>query len=704
MTLEIRPDRDIEQPPEPWRDRARQHLIASRATAVTVTRRRAWETWRVARQLPGAVVLLVRWSPRGLVRLAAAWWRYLRDEASDELRLHAAREHDASAAEKAVKVRHVTLRARLLTSGALVAAAALLVLAWTAPDVLAVITGVGVLAVMIRVLPWRAWQEVPLACGLAGVTWWHTPTLASLIPFPPTWALWTGGGMAVLLCGWAGRPQARPLVTLPGVEYGGRVPPLTAPMVTAALVALGNSKMKDPDSIKLLADPHRHGPGVQVDLELPPAVTAGYVVSNREPFAGALRRELGTVWPSVGPRHPGHLRVYVSDQAMVDQVQEAWPLLRGGAVDLGERLPQFTDQRGHWVDVQLAYANVIIGAVPRMGKTFTLRQLLLTAGLDPSARVYAWDGKGTGDLAACVPFAHSYLRGPNPERPEKIEKALESLRELRRELVRRADVIDSLPPSVCPENKVTSELIRERPDLDLGWRVLGIDETQMFFGYGERKSKEHAAIRDELAAGVTELVKLGPALGFVTILATQQVKEQTIPTDIAANAVVRYCLKMEGWEPNDRVLGTGAYKRGIDAQMFDFADKGIGYLKADGSVPIIARSVWGLDGQVAHRVGERARALRAGRLTGDAANLGVEDAVIVLDEPADVREALARRGTHAAHLSELVDWLAELRPEYGGLDVDELGKRLRNRGMTTGQVWVRGRNGKGVDLRKQEEL
>jgi len=30
----------------------------------------------------------------------------------------------------------------------------------------------------------------------------------------------------------------------------------------------------------------------------------------------------------------------------------------------------FTDQQGRWVNVTLAYANFVIGALPRMGKTF----------------------------------------------------------------------------------------------------------------------------------------------------------------------------------------------------------------------------------------------------------------------------------------------------------------------------------------------
>ena len=105
------------------------------------------------------------------------------------------------------------------------------------------------------------------------------------------------------------------------------------------------------------------------------------------------------------------------------------------------------------MNVTLAYANFVIGALPRMGKTFLLREALLIAGLDPRARVYAIDGKGTGDLSACELYAHFYARG---DRPEQVERVLHALRGLREEMRRRADVIDGLPREEAPESKVDS--------------------------------------------------------------------------------------------------------------------------------------------------------------------------------------------------------------------------------------------------------
>lgn len=702
MTLEIRKTGVVDVRP-PLRERARTYALEVRARATIVSRRHAWTVWQLARQVPMTVVLLVVYTPRGLGRVTAAWGRYLRDNDTAELRSHHAGQKETDGYAKASQARAANLHARWMVNGTLLLVVLAVALAWWAPTGFAVLLAGGVFWWTVKLIPGKELWEYGVAAGVALLVFFAAPRLAELVPRPPGWVWWATGVVAVIVLGWLGRPRERQLVTLPESALGGRVPPLTAPMVTAALVALGNSKMKEPDSIKLLSDPHRHGDGMQVELELPPGVPARYVMEHREEFAAALRRELGCVWPSVGRRHPGHLVLFVSAQVMAQAVQASWPLLRPGAtVDLFKAFPAFTDQRGEWVHLQLAYASMIIGAIPRMGKTFVLREMLLVAGLDPRAKVYAIDGKGTGDLACCAHFAEFYTRdGHRTDRPERTEEVREVIRRLRRELGRRTDIINDLPHDLAPESKVTSELVDARPDLDLGPIVLGIDETQSYFSYGDKSNKLHKQIREELAADVTELTKLGPAVGIWVVLATQQVNNDTIPTSISNNAVIRFCLKIEGHEPNDRILGTGAYRRGLDAQMLDLEDKGIGYLKAEGATPQIVRSVFGLDSVAAEKLGKRIRGLRiaAGTLKAD------EDDVVVVenvDLVADVRRVVSERSRYTAHYGELVEWLQDLRPQgYRTLSVEDLPARLRAGGMTTGNVWANSKSDKGIDLRKQ---
>ncbi len=193
-------------------------------------------------------------------------------------------------------------------------------------------------------------------------------------------------------------------------------------------------------------------------------------------------------------------------------------------------------------------------------------------------------------------------------------------------------------------------------------------------------------------------------------MATQTVRDSTIPTEAQAVAVYRYALKMEGWEPNDKVLGTGAFKSGVDATMFGFDEKGIGWLKGEGAKPQITRSVVGLDAVQSRQVALRCRAWRAARhlLTGEAGEQdGVIDAEIVVDIVEDAGQAIRLRHRDQAQWVEVVEWLRELRPEhYADLDVKEVSARLpKGPGGKAAQVWSSGRNLRGVrlaDLRRSD--
>ena len=116
---------------------------------------------------------------------------------------------------------------------------------------------------------------------------------------------------------------------------------------------------------------------------------------------------------------------------------------------------------------------------------------------------------------------------------------------------------------------------------------------------------------------VTDLVKRGPALGIFMILATQRPDAKSIPTGISANAVLRFCLKVQGQIENDMVLGTSQYKAGIRATLFGFDEKGLLYFGGEGMRPRIVRSQY-IDGPMAKVIVARARVMResAGRITG----------------------------------------------------------------------------------------
>lgn len=650
-------------------------------TRVRSLARFAW--YRTLQGLRMLLKLTFIYSPRGLVRVVAWLSKWIYDMDSAELRHQHAGDRASAEYTKVHGVRRANLHARMLVFGTVSTVVVGPMLAWTFPYVLSAIAGFVVLFWTVKVNPGRSPWEIVAAVAVGAATWWFLPEALALLPRPAEWVWLIVAAVAVMAFGWAGRPLGKPILKQT-VLPANVVPPLRAPMVTAALCTLGNSKMKEPDDIRLLMDVARQGAGYQIDLELPAGVPAYFVQEKRTEFAAALRRELGCVWPSVGRRHPGHLSLYVSDEPMSKAKQAPWPLLKDGGVDLFQPVPMFTNNVGSWIPATFAYTGWVVGAVPRMGKTYLVRQFGLVAGLDVRAKVLAFDLKGTGDLSPLAKFAHAYSVG---DEPEDIEIQLEWMRWVRAEMRRRTKLVRELTLEENPEKgKVTSVLATRSPKT-YGPIVVCIDECQVWF-----EEQAEKAVRDEFIGICRDLIKRGPALGIVVMFATQKPDAKSIPSAIADNASARVCFKVNGQISNDQVLGTSSYNQGIRATQFGFEDKGVAYYRGEGADALIVRSVNGLDATAADKVADRARALRiaASLLTGEAAGEEQEqqepqadlreDARFVLDSP--------EHGGRSMSLAGLCERLDLLRPGiWGHLDVDALGAALRAAGVTPASVY-----------------
>ncbi|MEU7485045.1 cell division protein FtsK [Streptomyces sp. NPDC042319] len=581
-------------------------------------------------------------SPRGTARFLGGTMRWMADKEGEPVRLAAVRREDAVEYLKLSRQRDGRVRLRTLIA------------------VLGSLVGLG--------------------------------TALALYVLAPEWLQTVSLGALILALGAAGTEADAPVITR-AVETS-KTPKLTSDIVLRALGALSipainQAQAKGNDGFAFTAPITRDGPGWRAEGDLPYGVTVTDVIDRRDKLASGLRRPLGCVWPEAVPEeHTGRLVLWVGDQDMSKAKKPKWPLLTGGTVDLFKAVPFGTDPRGRWVEVTLMYIAGIIGAIPRMGKTFLLRLLLLIAALDPRAELHTYDMKGTGDLDP-VGDRVSHRHGAGDD-DEVIEYAIRDFRELRQELRRRTKMIRSLPRDICPESKVTSALA-DKKELGLHPIVVGVDECQVLF--------EHPKYKDEFEEIATDLVKRGPATGIVLLLATQRPDAKALPTGISANASARWCLKVMGQLENDMVLGTSAYKRGVRATMFSWADKGVHYFVGEGADARIVASTY-VDSIVADAIALRARKARedAGTLSGHALGEEPEAAVTAYDLLRDLLGVIPVE--EAKVWSEtVVARLAELRPDvYGEWASEQLTSALKPYGIDTVQI---GRRIKGKVINRR---
>lgn len=509
---------------------------------------------------------------------------------------------------------------------------------------------------------------------------------ASVAILGPVWLQAASIAGLVFALGRKGQPSDKPVLSQATVSAFYAVP-LKSDIVLRGLKATRIAGLTAKDArIDFVAPITRDGPGWLAVVDLPYGVTAGDVMEEREKLSSGLRRPLGCVWPE-GDRsqHEGRLRLWVGDQDLSKAKMPAWPLLESGPLDLFQPQPFGTDQRGRWVRPTFMFTSGAIGSIPRMGKTYTLREIALICALDPRCRLFLFDGKGTGDLDPLAPVAYRLAVGD-----DEIEAFVLALRELHEDMLRRAKVIRGLPRAVCPESKVTSELANDR-SRGLFPVFVGIDECQKLF--------EHPELGKEAEGIVTDLVKRGPALGVMVYNATQRPDARSLPPGISDNVVFRFCLKVMGYMANDMVLGTSSYQAGHRATTFSFEEKGIGLLKGEGSEPQIVRTVE-IDGPAAERIVERARAFReaAGTLDGMAAGETLPDGPAWSFEE-DLATVFATITVEKVWSEVVVEKLTELRPEvYGSWTTDQLARALPE-GLSTRQVWGQLENGKGANRR-----
>ncbi|MDQ0992182.1 FtsK/SpoIIIE domain-containing protein [Streptomyces sp. V3I7] len=466
---------------------------------------------------------------------------------------------------------------------------------------------------------------------------------------------WTLGAAvtAAALVGLAGKKAGRPLITRYVATNVLRR--LDSTEVFDALAAIGIEGKKGRKGVEFASEVMRDGPGWRAEVDLPPGIEATAVLEKRAALAAAMRRPISTVWPEADrTAHPGRLVLWVAQRDPAKAGRKLWPLMREGQADVYEPLPFGFDPRGTLVEITLMYSNLLVGGIPGSGKTSCALAIVLGVALDPSAELWIYELKGSGDLDSVKPVCHRYVSG---DEDEDLEAALAGMRSGIAEYQRRAAFIRGLPASEVPEGrKVTRALAEKYPDQDLGPRVIVIDEVQELFTHPEYK--------EEAAALATRLIKKARAYGIILILLTQNPDAPSLPTSVSSSVGTRLCLAVMDWRANNNVLGTGAYDRGLRATDISIDEQGTGIL-ARGREGTTVRAAF-IKQTEAEDIAARALALRtaAGTLSGQSVGAAVEE--LDVETIVDHVTAIWPDGIDSVHSHRLVDALARYRPDLYG--------------------------------------
>ncbi|MFI7116874.1 cell division protein FtsK [Amycolatopsis sp. NPDC049868] len=436
------------------------------------------------------------------------------------------------------------------------------------------------------------------------------------------------------------------------------------------------------ESLRLVERAHRIGDGWAIVVDLPATRKAADVVKNRDALASALAvDEVQLIVERVRGNggHAGRVSMWVADEDPYSSPPLRTPLLGVPKWDAWRPVPFGRDARDRRIDLPLVWTSLLVGAIPRQGKTFAARLAASGLILDPWVRLYVADFKAGKDWDAAGQVAHRFMAG---DESEHVLALIDWLVELVAEVQGRFRRMRDLDDLTCPESKVTPEMSR---DGELNMPITGIfvDEVQV-----PLEDRTPVVVQGKkVTAGeyvgelLTWLAKKGPAAGIVLVLATQRPDSKTIPSGLRAVLGSRFALRVMDWRDSNIVLGEQMNTRGFDSSRLLPSHKGVGILRPDGDTAagadVLAMMVrtYYMPNEDWHAICQQGRAVReaAGTLSGHAAG---QDTAPTLDHAAVARAIGAGNDGKAPEPAEPIELPEPLASvvAYLGDDLDEDGR------------------------------
>ena len=251
--------------------------------------------------------------------------------------------------------------------------------------------------------------------------------------------------------------------------------------------------------------------------------------------------------------------------------------------DLWQPITIGSDESGELVSLVLPEHNLLLGGEPGSGKSVALSVLIANAALDPTVSISLLDGKQV-ELAAWSDIAE-HLVGPDQEAAiEVLEALVETMSERYETLLRER------------RRKIA-------PDGGFGIHLVVIDELAFYLRGGTKP------LRDRFGELLRDLVSRGRAAGIVVIAATQKPSHDIVPTFIRDLFAYRLAMRCSSTDASDTILGSGWAQRECSAASIDPGQRGVGYLLAEGGVPVLIKTPY-LDDAEIELIARQSEALR----------------------------------------------------------------------------------------------
>ncbi|MBK6040806.1 cell division protein FtsK [Streptomyces sp. MBT55] len=436
--------------------------------------------------------------------------------------------------------------------------------------------------------------------------------------------------------------------------------------------------------------PVRDGRGWAAIFDLPRGggKTASDVLAKREVIAQELGvDEIQVIMSRVRAAkggNAGRVSMWVADDDPYLGAPNPSPLAKAQAFSIWDPIPFGQDARGNRIEVPVMWQSMFFGGLPRRGKTFTQRLMTAAGLLDAYVRHYVADGKGGADWMPMRAVAHRLVMGAEDDAIEAL-KAM--LAELLIEMERRFAILRELPTSLCPEGKLTPEIVKLK---NLPVIFVTIDELQEYFTAMEKDD------RDQVINDLCRIARRGPAAGFVSNFASQRPDAESVPTKLREIITLRYSTQVVDKASSDMVLGKGKAAQGADASVLSEDHVGTGVLVTGPASYVTVRADY-LDGVEFTKLCTTGRTLRqaAGQLTGDAAGdvTAAADAA-GLKIPAILTDVLeVMRHSVRMFTTDLIAGLVNIDEDtYGDYNPERLAAELEAAGVkrTSKQVKIGG--------------